>query len=61
MSYFPFDWQTGTLSSKSNGKNNKFEYNFLIMSRYLNLVKNQRIILYQIESSQVVALKILRK
>ena len=40
-SYFPYDRQ--------NGKNKEYEYNFQKICRYLNLVKNQRIILYQIE------------
>ena len=31
-----------TWSSKSNRKHNEFEYNFLIICRYLNLVKNKR-------------------
>ena len=39
--YFPYDRQTGTQSSKSNGKNNKIVYCFLIICRYVNLVKNQ--------------------
>ena len=39
MSYFPYEGQNGTLSNKRNGKDNKFEYNSLIICRYLNLVK----------------------
>jgi hypothetical protein len=47
-SYFPYDVQNDTRSSKSNGKHNGFGYNFLIIYIYLNLVKkNQRIILQQ--------------
>ena len=38
-SYFPFDRQNGTQFSKSNRKGKEFEYNFLIICRYLNLVK----------------------
>ena len=38
-SYFHYEGQTGTWSSKSNRKENKFEYNFLIICRYWNLVK----------------------
>ena len=53
-SYFPYDGQNGSLFSKSNGRDTTFEYNFLIICRYLNLVKNQRIALLQIENSQVV-------
>jgi hypothetical protein len=30
---------------KNNGKDKEFEFDFLIICRYLNLVKNQRIIL----------------
>ena len=41
-SYLPYDRENGNLSSKRNGKDNEFEYNFLIICRYLNLVKNQR-------------------
>jgi hypothetical protein len=38
--YFPYDGQNGTQTSKSNEQdNNKFEYNFLIICRYLNFVK----------------------
>jgi hypothetical protein len=49
MSYFPYDGQNGFWSSiKSNEKEKEFEYNFLIICRYLNQVKNKRIILYQI-------------
>ena len=39
MSYFPYDSQNGNWFSKNNGKDNKFEYNFLKNCRYLNLVK----------------------
>jgi hypothetical protein len=42
---FPYDGQNYTRSSKRNGKNNKFGYNVLIICRYLNLVKNHRMIL----------------
>ena len=38
--------------TKCNGKNGDFEYNFLISCWYLN-VKKQRIIVLQIENSQV--------
>ena len=41
MSYFPYEGQNGTLSNKRNGKDNKFEYNSLIICRYLNLVKKK--------------------
>ena len=44
-SYFPYDKQNGTWSRKSNGKDNEFDYNFLKICRYLNFVKNQKIIL----------------
>jgi hypothetical protein len=32
-------------SSKGNGKDNEFDYDFFLRYRYLNLVKNQRVIL----------------
>jgi hypothetical protein len=35
-----YDGQNGVLSSKSNGKDNKFEENFLIICEYFNFVKN---------------------
>jgi hypothetical protein len=35
-SYFPYDGQTITRSSKSNRKDNELKYNFLIICRYLN-------------------------
>jgi hypothetical protein len=38
-SYFPYDQQNGNRSSKSNGNDNEFDYNILIICRYLNLVK----------------------
>ena len=38
-----YDGQHGTRFSKSNGKDDAFEYSFLILCRYLNLVKNKRI------------------
>jgi hypothetical protein len=41
---FPYDGKNGTWSSKNNGKDKEFKYNFLIICRYLNFVKNQRII-----------------
>jgi hypothetical protein len=41
-SYFSDDEQNGTRSSESNGKDNAFEYNFLIICRYLNLFKKIR-------------------
>ena len=31
MNYFPYDEQNGTHSRKSNGKENEFEFNFLII------------------------------
>ncbi len=37
MNYLPYNGQNGTCSSKSNRKD--FEYNFLIICRYLKLVK----------------------
>ena len=43
----------GIHSSKSNGKDNKLEYNFVIICSYFNIAKTQRIILQQIEKSQV--------
>ena len=36
---YPYDGQNGTQSSKSNGKDNKSEYNFIMSCRYLNIVK----------------------
>jgi hypothetical protein len=39
-SYFPYDRQNGTRSSKTNRTDKEFAYNI----RYLKLVKNQRII-----------------
>jgi hypothetical protein len=41
MSYFPYNKQIGTCSSKSNEKDTEFQYNFIIICRYLNLLKNQ--------------------
>jgi len=52
-SYFPYGRQNDTSSSKSNKKHLEFEFNFILICRYLNLVKNQGIILQQIENSQV--------
>jgi hypothetical protein len=43
-SYFPYDGQNGTHSSKRDGKANEFGYNFLIICKYFNLVKHQSII-----------------
>ena len=43
-SYFPYDGQTGTRSSKNSGKDNKFEYDFLIIC-IIEPCKNQGIIL----------------
>jgi hypothetical protein len=46
--YFPYYWQNGTRCSKSQEqycKANKFEYNFLMISRYFILVKIKRIYL----------------
>ena len=42
-SYLPYNRQTGTLSIKSNGKDNKIEYsfNFLIICRYFNLATSE--------------------
>ena len=34
MSYFPYTGQNGTQSSMSNGNDNEFEYNFLIICRF---------------------------
>ena len=56
MSYFHYDRENDTHSSKSNRNVKEFENNFLIFCRYLNLVKHEIIILYQIENSQVVAI-----
>jgi hypothetical protein len=39
VNYFPYDGQDGIRSSKSNEKDNGFEYHFLIICTYLNLVK----------------------
>ena len=41
---FPLQPENGIQSSMSKEKDNKFEYNFLVICKYLNLVKNQRII-----------------
>jgi hypothetical protein len=38
--YFIHDRQNSTHSSKNNGKDNEFEYNFIKICRYLNLVKH---------------------
>jgi hypothetical protein len=43
--YFSYKGQNHTLFSQSNGKANKFEYNFSSFFRYMNHVKNQMIIL----------------
>ena len=43
-SCFPYNGQNGT-RTKSNEKANEFEYNFLIICKYLNLVENQTILL----------------
>jgi hypothetical protein len=56
MSYFPLVGQNGTQSSKSSRKDNDFKNNFLIICRYLKLVNKQKIILQQIETSQVVSI-----
>ena len=45
MSYCPYDGINSTWSSKSYGNDNKFEYHFLIICRYLNFVKNQMILM----------------
>ena len=55
MSYFPLVGQNSTQSSKSSRKDNEFKNNFLIICRYLKLVNKQKIILQQIETSQVVS------
>lgn len=39
MSYFPFNQQNGTRSSQKNGKDKEIECNFLIICKYLNLIK----------------------
>ena len=39
-SYFSYDILISTCSSKNNGKDQEFEYAFLIICRYLNLIKN---------------------
>jgi ABC-type multidrug transport system fused ATPase/permease subunit len=44
-SYFPYGGQNGTHSCKCKWKDREFEYYFCIICRYLNLFKNQRIIL----------------
>ena len=38
---FPYNGENDTRSSKNNGKDNKFEYNILIVADILNLVKNK--------------------
>jgi hypothetical protein len=56
-SYFPSDGLNGGRGSNSNVIHNKFEYYFLIICRYLNLVKKMRGILFflqQMENSQVI-------
>jgi hypothetical protein len=50
--FYTFDCQNGTRSSKNNGKENEYDYILQFSDffcRYLKLVKNQRIILWQIE------------
>jgi hypothetical protein len=60
-SYFPYQGQKGTWSSKTNRKDNQFKYNFHIICRYLNLVKNQEDNFLANKNSQVVTtLKIYR-
>jgi hypothetical protein len=39
-------WANSIRSSKSNGKVNEFKCNFFVICRYLNFVKNQRIVLF---------------
>jgi len=54
---FDFPYRRHTIvpvPSTSNGKENEFEYIFLQIYRYLDIVENQRIISYQIKNSQVV-------
>jgi hypothetical protein len=36
-SYFPSDGLNGTRSSKGNGTDNEFEYDFLVICRYFTL------------------------
>jgi hypothetical protein len=38
-SYFPYDEQNGTYSSKSNEKDKELKYNFLTIHTYFNLAK----------------------
>jgi len=38
-SYFPYDGQNGAQSSKSKGKDNKFEYNFKSNRRFTHCYK----------------------
>jgi hypothetical protein len=48
MSYFPYDRKKGThlMQEKQKGQRNlSSEYNFLIMHKYLNIIKNKRKIL----------------
>ena len=45
-SYFPSDGLNGGRGSNSNVIHNEFEYYFLIICRYLNLVKKMRGILF---------------
>ena len=52
-SYFPFYKYNCARSSMYDGKNKEFKNDLLII-RYLNLVNNQMIILYQKENSQIV-------
>ena len=39
-------WANSIQSRKSNGKENEFKCNFFVICRYLNFVKNQRIVLF---------------
>lgn len=43
--YLPYGGQNGTQPSNSNGKDNEFEYKFLIICKYLNFGINQYILL----------------
>jgi len=46
-SYFPNGDKNGSHSMQQQQKRKNIEYNFLKICRYLNLVKNQRTILYK--------------
>ena len=51
---FTYDQQNGTYIVRPMERRMNMSINFLMISKYLNLVKDRRIILEQIEKSQVV-------